>query len=178
MTALAAPVTASPTADLPNTGTNFSLLAYRYSTGGYLPARRGLHAGRLERGRAAGVVLALAQSSQRQHQPQLGTAATFTERFLARYAAAGGRSTSKSASNRWRDVKLHFRATPAQPVRKLSSGDRPSRLFSLNLSIPLAALDAGHRPEQHARAKQRNPLSGVSGMLGSVARPPTRCRLP
>ena len=105
-----------------------------------------------------------------------------------RYWSGGGRAVNFSVgySNQWRDVSYSI---SAQRLRShyegFSSGDRrgeTSTLFGLNLSIPLGGAGRGSPTLSSYLTRDSNSgtqlTSGVSGMLASVARPPTRCRPP
>lgn len=112
--------------NLLNTGTNFSLLAYRYSTGGYLGlARRGLH-DRVERGEPlesfsqAGGNRLDANISQ-----QLGNGGNLYLNGLQGATGAAAVNFSVGYSNQWRDVSYSI---SAQRLRShyegFSSGDK------------------------------------------------------
>ncbi|AOJ31474.1 fimbria/pilus outer membrane usher protein [Burkholderia metallica] len=128
--------------NLPNSGTNFSLLAYRYSTKGYLGLRDALLLnGRGEQGAAS--FSRLRNRVDLNVSQQIGrTGNLYANGSALSYWAGGGQSLSFTLgySTQWRDATL---TASVQRVRNLSArvpssgGDAGSTLVSLNVSVPL-----------------------------------------
>ncbi len=164
--------------NLPNTGTNFSLLAYRYSTGGYLGLRdAAFMQDRVERGEPLESFSRLRNRLDANISQQLGNGGNlYLNGSSQRYWSGGGRAVNFSVgySNQWRDVSYSI---SAQRLRShyegFSSGDKrgeTSTLFSLNLSIPLGGAGRGSPTLSSYLTRDSNSgtqlTSGVSGMLG------------
>ncbi|MCA8021729.1 fimbria/pilus outer membrane usher protein [Burkholderia metallica] len=128
--------------NLPNSGTNFSLLAYRYSTKGYLGLRYALLLnGRGEQGAAS--FSRLRNRVDLNVSQQIGRSGNlYANGSALSYWAGGGQSLSFTLgySTQLRDATL---TASVQRVRNLSArvpssgGDAGSTLVSLNVSVPL-----------------------------------------
>ncbi|MCA8276709.1 fimbrial biogenesis outer membrane usher protein [Burkholderia sp. AU30280] len=128
--------------NLPNSGTNFSLLAYRYSTKGYLGLRDALLLnGRGEQGAAS--FSRLRNRVDLNVSQQIGRSGNlYANGSALSYWAGGGQSLSFTLgySTQWRDATV---TASVQRVRNLSArvpssgGDAGSTLVSLNVSVPL-----------------------------------------
>ncbi len=164
--------------NLPNTGTNFSLLAYRYSTGGYLGLRdAAFMQDRVERGEPLESFSRLRNRLDANISQQLGNGGNlYLNGSSQRYWSGGGRAVNFSVgySNQWRDVSYSISAQRLRSQYEgFSSGDRrgeTSTLFSLNLSIPLGGAGRGSPTLSSYLTRDSNSgtqlTSGVSGMLG------------
>ncbi|WP_338639417.1 fimbria/pilus outer membrane usher protein [Burkholderia pyrrocinia] len=130
--------------NLPNSGTNFSLLAYRYSTKGYLGLRDALLLnGRSDQGAGAEVFPRLRNRVDLNVSQQIGRSGNvYANGSALSYWAGGGQSLSFTLgySTQWRDATL---TASVQRVRNLSArgpssrGGSGSTLVSVNVSIPL-----------------------------------------
>ncbi|VWL95355.1 fimbria/pilus outer membrane usher protein [Burkholderia lata] len=130
--------------NLPNSGTNFSLLAYRYSTKGYLGLRDALLLnGRDDQGAATASFARLRNRVDLNVSQQIGrSGSVYANGSALSYWAGGGQSLSFTLgySTQWRDATL---TASVQRVRNLSArqpsfgGGAGSTLVSLNVSIPL-----------------------------------------
>ncbi|TCW71733.1 usher protein [Burkholderia sp. SRS-25] len=130
--------------NLPNSGTNFSLLAYRYSTKGYLGLRDAmLLNGRGDQGAGAAAFARLRDRVDLNVSQQIGRAGSvYANGSALSYWAGGGQTVSFTLgySTQWRDATV---TASVQRVRNLSGrepsfdGGSGSTLVSLNVSIPL-----------------------------------------
>ncbi|WP_321860960.1 fimbria/pilus outer membrane usher protein [Burkholderia cenocepacia] len=130
--------------NLPNSGTNFSLLAYRYSTKGYLGLRDALLLnGRGDAGGGAATFARLRDRVDLNVSQQIGRAGSvYANGSALSYWAGGGRTVSFTLgySTQWRDATV---TASVQRVRNLSGrepsfgGGAGSTLASVNVSIPL-----------------------------------------
>ncbi|VWD31547.1 fimbrial protein [Burkholderia contaminans] len=129
--------------NLPNSGTNFSLLAYRYSTKGYLGLRDALLLnGRSDQGAGAASLTRLRNRVDLNVSQQVGRASSVYANGSALSYWAGGQSLSFTLGygTQWRDATV---TASVQRVRNLSAGSPSygggagSTLVSLNVSIPL-----------------------------------------
>ncbi|KVH63169.1 usher protein [Burkholderia sp. MSMB1072] len=130
--------------NLPNSGTNFSLLAYRYSTKGYLGLRDAmLLNGRGDQGAGAATFARLRDRVDLNVSQQIGRAGSvYANGSALSYWAGGGRTVSFTLgySTQWRDATV---TASVQRVRNLSGrepsfgGGAGSTLASVNVSIPL-----------------------------------------
>ncbi|AKM41100.1 usher protein [Burkholderia contaminans] len=130
--------------NLPNSGTNFSLLAYRYSTKGYLGLRDAmLLNGRGGQGAGAAAFARLRDRVDLNVSQQIGRAGSvYANGSALSYWAGGGQTVSFTLgySTQWRDATV---TASVQRVRNLSGrepsfdGGSGSTLVSLNVSIPL-----------------------------------------
>ncbi|MGR3907643.1 fimbria/pilus outer membrane usher protein [Burkholderia sp. SR8] len=129
--------------NLPNTGTNFSLLAYRYSTKGYLGLRDALLLnGRTDSRADASAFPRLRDRIDLNVSQQIGRAGNiYANGSALSYWAGKGQSLGFTIgySTQWRDATV---TTSVQRVRNLSGRDRWSggesgTLASVNLSVPL-----------------------------------------
>ncbi len=130
--------------NLPNSGTNFSLLAYRYSTKGYLGLRDALLLnGRSGDGTAPDLFSRLRNRVDVNVSQQIGRAGNlYLNGSALSYWAQQGRTLSFTLgySTQWRDVTM---TASVQRVRSGSAGTfsfgrgASSTIASLNLSIPL-----------------------------------------
>ncbi|WP_241022707.1 fimbria/pilus outer membrane usher protein [Burkholderia sp. Se-20373] len=130
--------------NLPNSGTNFSLLAYRYSTKGYLGLRDALILnGRSDQRVGADAFARLRNRVDLNVSQQIGrSGSVYANGSALSYWAGGGQSLSFTLgySTQWRDATV---TASVQRVRNLStryasSGDGAgSTLVSVNVSIPL-----------------------------------------
>ncbi len=130
--------------NLPNSGTNFSLLAYRYSTKGYLGLRDALLLnGQSNQGTDAASFARLRNRVDLNVSQQVGrSGSVYANGSALSYWAGGGQSLSFTLgySTQWRDATL---TASVQRVRNLSArqssfgGGSDSTLVSVNVSIPL-----------------------------------------
>ncbi|MGC2948071.1 fimbria/pilus outer membrane usher protein [Burkholderia ambifaria] len=130
--------------NLPNSGTNFSLLAYRYSTKGYLGLRDALLLnGQSDQGAGAASFSRLRNRVDLNVSQQIGRSGNlYANGSALSYWAGGGQSLSFTLgySTQWRDATV---TVSVQRVRNLSArepsfgGGAGSTLASLNVSIPL-----------------------------------------
>lgn len=165
--------------NLPNSGTNFSLLAYRYSTKGFLSLRDALQLntrdwriddmGRFSRMRNR-VDVNLSQ--------QLGRAGNvYLNGSAISYWARSGQTLSFTLgySTQWRDMTL---TTSLQRVRNVSSGpaafarDSTATLGSVSLSIPLGR-NSRYAPTlnlltTHDSQAGTSAATGLSGRFGAA----------
>ncbi|MDR0243159.1 MAG: fimbrial biogenesis outer membrane usher protein [Burkholderia sp.] len=130
--------------NLPNSGTNFSLLAYRYSTKGYLGLRDALLLnGGLDQRVSASTFPRLRNRFDLNVSQQVGRSGSINASGSAiSYWAGGGQALSFTLgySTQWRDAML---TASVQRTQNLSgrepsfAGAANSTLASLNVSIPL-----------------------------------------
>ncbi|RPV99693.1 usher protein [Pseudomonas aeruginosa] len=164
--------------NLPNTGTNFSLLAYRYSTGGYLGLRdAAFMQDRVARGDQLESFSRLRNRFDANISQQLGDGGNlFLNGSSQRYWKGGGRAVNFSVgySDQWRDVSYSISAQRLRSQYEgFSSRERSgdsSTLVSLNLSIPLGGVGRGSPTLNSYLTRDSNSgaqlTSGISGMLG------------
>lgn len=163
--------------NLPNSGTNFSLLAYRYSTKGYLGLSDALQlAGRTAQGLSADSFPRLRNRVDLNISQQIGQAGNvYLNGSSLSYWAGRGQTLSFTLgySKQWRDVTL---SASVQRVRNMSAGmssfGRPegNTLASVSVSIPLDR-NARRAPTfntlvTHDSSAGTSAMAGVSGRFG------------
>ncbi|AZQ51082.1 fimbria/pilus outer membrane usher protein [Burkholderia cenocepacia] len=164
--------------NLPNSGTNFSLLAYRYSTRGYLGLNDALQlAGRAAQGLSTDTFPRLRNRVDVNISQQIGKAGNvYLNGSSLSYWAGRGQTLSFTLgySKQWRDVTL---SASVQRVRNLSAGmssfGRPAgnTLASVSVSIPLDR-NARRAPTfntlvTHDSSAGTSSMAGVSGRFGA-----------
>ncbi len=165
--------------NLPNTGTNFSLLAYRYSTSGYLGLRDAVFMqDRVDRGEPLESFSRLRNRVDANISQQLGAGGghLYLNGSAQRYWSHGGRAVNFSVgySNQWRDVSYTLSAqrlrSQYEGFSDRERGGASSTLFSLSVSIPLGGPGRGSPTLSsyltHDSASGTQLTSGVSGLLG------------
>lgn len=163
--------------NLPNTGTNFSLLAYRYSTSGYLGLRdAAFMQDRVARGEPLESFSRLRNRVDANISQQLGGGNLFLNGSSQRYWSRGGRAVNFSIgySNQWRDVSYTLSAqrlrSQYEGFSERDRGGVSSTLFSLSVSVPLGGPGRGSPTLSsylsHDSESGTQVTSGVSGVLG------------